>query len=116
MSVPWTIRNAVSLDAFVPTSTNTGDTLCLDRVDGADGGFRWVDARGVRRPAAARGRAELDSTRKAIGFVLEHPGRELLQIVRRARYIFGTDRDGIEASPPRRSGRRRVGLDGAHAG
>ncbi|MGH9112095.1 MAG: glycosyltransferase family 39 protein, partial [Acidimicrobiales bacterium] len=38
MSVPWTIRNAIRLDAFVPTSTNTGDTLCLDRSLDAQGG------------------------------------------------------------------------------
>jgi hypothetical protein len=38
-----------------------------------------------------------ESTKKAIRFVLEHPDRELLQIVRRARITFGSDHDGIEA-------------------
>ena len=98
MSVPWTIRNAISLDAFVPTSTNTGDTLCLDRVDGADGGFRWSMHEGCADPLLPEVERNSISTRKAIGFVLEDPVRELLQIGRRAHYIFGTDRDGIEAS------------------
>ena len=98
VSVPWTIRNAISLDAFVPTSTNTGDGLCLDRVDGADGGFRWSTHEGCADPLLPEVERNSISTRKAIGFVLEDPVRELLQIGRRARYMFGTDRDAIEAS------------------
>ncbi|MCB0963736.1 MAG: glycosyltransferase family 39 protein, partial [Acidimicrobiales bacterium] len=35
--VPWTIRNAIRLDAFVPISTNTGDNLCIGHAEGADG-------------------------------------------------------------------------------
>ncbi len=38
--VPWTIRNSRALHAFVPVSTNLGDTLCLDHSPGAYGGFR----------------------------------------------------------------------------
>ena len=38
--VPWTVRNAFTFHAFVPVSTNLGDTLCLDNSAGAYGGFR----------------------------------------------------------------------------
>jgi len=98
LSLPWTIRNAISLDAFVPTSTNTGDTLCLDRVDSADGGFRWSDHEGCADPSLPEVERSSISTAKAIRFVLDDPLREVVQIGRRARLIFATDHDGIEAS------------------
>ena len=65
MMVPWTIRNAVRLDAFVPTSTNTGDTLCLDRFEGANGGFRWADHEGCADPELPE--VELNSDEHAHG-------------------------------------------------
>jgi 4-amino-4-deoxy-L-arabinose transferase-like glycosyltransferase len=97
LSVPWTIRNAVQLDAFVPSSTNMGDTLCLDRNLDAKGGFRFADHDGCADPDLPEVPRNQGSTKKAIHFVLDHPGRELLQIVRRARIMFGSDHDGIEA-------------------
>src|SRR5918995_892852 len=97
MSVPWTIRNAIRMDAFVPTSTNTGDTLCLDRSMDATGGFRFATHDGCADrylPEVERNRA---NTRMAIEFVIDHPSRELLQIGRRAKLIFGSDNDGVLA-------------------
>ena len=97
MSVPWTIRNAIRMDAFVPTSTNTGDTLCLDRSLDATGGFRFATHDGCADrylPEVERNRA---NTRMAIEFVIDHPTRELLQIGRRAKLIFGSDNDGVLA-------------------
>jgi hypothetical protein len=97
LSVPWTIRNAVQLDAFIPSSTNMGDTLCLDRNLDAKGGFRYADHDGCADPTLPEVPRNSGNTRKAISFVLDHPDRELLQIVRRARYMFRDDHDGIEA-------------------
>ena len=37
--VPWTIRNAVELHAFVPLSTGVGPTMCPSRNPEATGGF-----------------------------------------------------------------------------
>ena len=110
MSVPWTIRNAMSLDAFVPTSTNTGDTLCLDRVDGADGGFRWSMHEGCADPVLPEVERNSISTRKAIGFVLEDPVRELLQIGRRAR-LHLRHRPRRRSRPHRLVGRASVVSD-----
>jgi hypothetical protein len=87
----------VQLDAFVPSSTNMGDTLCLDRNLDAKGGFRFADHDGCAPPDLHEVPRNQQSTRKAIRFVLDHPDRELLQIVRRARITFGSDHDGIEA-------------------
>ena len=42
--VPWTIRNAIRLDAFVPISTNTGDNLCIGHAEGADGSYTTLEA------------------------------------------------------------------------
>jgi 4-amino-4-deoxy-L-arabinose transferase-like glycosyltransferase len=95
--VPWTVRNAVQLDAFVPSSTNMGDTLCIDRNLDATGGFRWSDHDGCvdsDLDEVARNRGNTD---KAIEFVVDHPGRELLQIGRRAKLMFAEDNDGIVA-------------------
>ena len=97
MSVPWTIRNAIRMDAFVPTSTNTGDTLCLDRSMDATGGFRWADHEGCADPDLPEVDRNRENTRMAIEFVIEHPTRELQQIGRRAELMFGSDRDGVLA-------------------
>lgn len=98
MSVPWTIRNAVQLDAFVPSSTNMGDTLCIDRNLDATGGFRFADHDGCVDPGLPEVPRNRGNTKKAVEFVLHHPDRELLQIVRRGRIMFAHDHDGIEAT------------------
>ncbi|HEU4841024.1 MAG TPA: glycosyltransferase family 39 protein [Ilumatobacteraceae bacterium] len=97
MMVPWTIRNAVRLDAFVPTSTNTGDTLCLDRSMDATGGFRWADHEGCADPDLPEVERNSENTRMAVRWVLDHPAREVEQIVRRTKLIFASDTDGITA-------------------
>lgn len=97
MSIPWTIRNAVQMDAFIPSSTNMGDGLCLDRNLDATGGFRFADHDGCVDPALPEVPRNAGNTKKALHFVLDHPDRELLQIVRRARFMFRDDHDGIGA-------------------
>lgn len=97
MSVPWTIRNAIHMDAFIPSSTNMGDTLCIDRNLDATGGFRFADHDGCVDPGLPEVPRNSGNTKKAIRFVLDHPDRELLQIVRRARFMFRDDHDGILA-------------------
>lgn len=37
---PWTVRNAIRMDAFVPLATNTGDNLCIGHGPQATGRFR----------------------------------------------------------------------------
>jgi 4-amino-4-deoxy-L-arabinose transferase-like glycosyltransferase len=102
---PWTIRNAVRFDAFVPSSTNMGDTLCIDRNLDAQGGFRWSSHDGCVDPDLPEAERNQGNTRKAFEFVVQHPGRELLQIGRRARLMFAEDHDGILAVETMGSGR-----------
>jgi hypothetical protein len=94
---PWTIRNAVRLDAFVWSSTNMGDTLCLDRNDTATGGFRWANHDGCVDPTLPEAERNEGNTRKAVEWVIENPDRELLQIGRRAKLMFAESNDGILA-------------------
>ncbi|MEY2422881.1 MAG: hypothetical protein QOI95_2948 [Acidimicrobiaceae bacterium] len=114
MSIPWMVRNEIRMHAFIVTSTNTGDTLCLDRNMTAQGGFRFSDHDGCVDPGLPEVPRNAGNTRKAVSFVLHHPAREALQIVRRARFEFADDHDGIEAtetlgSPPfLRAGERDV--------
>jgi 4-amino-4-deoxy-L-arabinose transferase-like glycosyltransferase len=105
MSIPWMIRNEIRMHAFIITSTNTGDTLCLDRNMTAYGGFRFADHDGCVEPGLPEVPRNSGNTRKAISFVIHHPAREALQIVRRARYEFADDHDGIEATETLGSGR-----------
>lgn len=97
MSAPWTIRNAVHMDAFIPSSTNMGDTLCIDRNMDAKGGFRFADHDGCVDPSLPEVERNAGNTKKAIQFVVRHPTREALQILRRGRIMFATDNDGIQA-------------------
>lgn len=97
LSVPWTVRNLDAMGAFIPSSTNMGDTLCIDRNLDAQGGFRFADHDGCADPDLPEVERNRENTKKAIEFVLEHPDRELLQIVRRAKIMFADDHDGIIA-------------------
>ncbi|MEY2403064.1 MAG: hypothetical protein QOD38_615, partial [Acidimicrobiaceae bacterium] len=98
MSIPWLIRNQIRMHAFIVTSTNTGDTLCLDRNMTAYGGFRFADHDGCVDPGLPEVPRNAGNTRKAVSFVIHHPAREALQIVRRAKFEFTDDHDGIEAT------------------
>jgi hypothetical protein len=77
MMVPWTARNAVTLDAFVPISTNLGDTLCLDRSLDANGTFRFAIHDGCADPGLPEVERNAANVRKALEFVANHPAKEV---------------------------------------
>jgi hypothetical protein len=94
--VPWTLRNADALHAFVPVSTNLGDTACMSRYPGSNGSFaftdhEWCADQGL--PEAERNRANL---RMAVRFVREHPGEEVRLIGARFRLMMSHDHSGLE--------------------
>lgn len=93
---PWTVRNAVRLDAFVPVSTNLGDTACMSRFPGSDGGFAWADHAGCADPALPDVERNGANLRHALRFVVEHPGEELALVGRRAVKIFGHGHSGLD--------------------
>jgi 4-amino-4-deoxy-L-arabinose transferase-like glycosyltransferase len=94
---PWTIRNAVQLDTFAPSSTNMGDGLCLDRYPGATGGFRWADHDFCADSSLPEAERNQESTRLAVAYVLDHPGREVVQWWRRLDRMLASDSDGVWA-------------------
>ena len=71
---PWTLRNLGAMHAFVPISTNLGDTACLDRSMKADGGFRWA-VEGCADPGLPEVARNRQNIGKAIGFVTHQIGR-----------------------------------------
>ena len=94
--VPWTLRNQAAMGAPLPFSSNMGDTACIDRNDDAEGGFRWAAHDGCADHRLGEVERNRESTAKAVRWVIEHPGREALQIVRRTRLILGDDHDGLD--------------------
>jgi hypothetical protein len=95
MFTPWTLRNSARFNTFIPSSTNMGDTLCIDRGDGATGGFRWSTHEGCVEPTLNEAARNRGNTRAAIDWVVANPEKELLQVVRRARFMFEHDHDGV---------------------
>lgn len=100
---PWTVRNAVVLDAFVPVSTNTGDNLCIGRFPGATGWFAFseecgAEVAGVDDGPAQEPARDRRNTRLALRWAVEDPVRELSLVGWRAYHTFRGDHDGLWAA------------------
>lgn len=115
---PWTIRNLDAMDAFVPISTNLGDTACIDRSTDADGGFRWAGHDGCADPSLPEPERNQENIRKALSFVVDHPLKELELIGKRFGRMLEHDHSGLEESESVNgevlsSGARRVAVNAA---
>ena len=101
VQVPWAVRNAVVLDAFVPSSTNVGDTLCIDHRDGGDGRFAFPAECFAGLDDVPADRVEVErnerNLREAVRWTLDNPGEELARWPARARETFGGDHSAIDA-------------------
>jgi 4-amino-4-deoxy-L-arabinose transferase-like glycosyltransferase len=103
--IPWTARNAFAYHAFVPVSTNLGDTLCLDNSPGAYGGFRALPPectvtnpyQGFNELPNGRNEPKENShnLRYAVAWAVRHPGREAGLVFRRTFYGYRDDHDGL---------------------
>jgi 4-amino-4-deoxy-L-arabinose transferase-like glycosyltransferase len=104
--VPWTVRNSRELHAFVPVSTNLGDTLCLDNSPGAYGGFRELPIECSPEFPGATGEAKRNSfnLRVALRWARQNPIRELELLPRRFWYGYRTDDDGVAEVASSRGG------------
>jgi hypothetical protein len=99
--LPWTLRNAVVMNAFVPMSTNTGDNLCIGFHPGANGRFsispecategNYTDGPKVE---VARD-AELRT--RAIRWIAAHPGEIPELSYKKLRITLGQDADAVFA-------------------
>ena len=104
--VPWTIRNARALHAFVPVSTNLGDTLCLDNSPGANGSFRDLPPGCSHQFPGASGEAKRNSfnLRVARRWAVHHPVQELGLLPRRFWYGYQSDHDALDEVASNRGG------------
>lgn len=93
--VPWTVRNWVRLDAFVPISTNLGDTACMARFPGSDGGFTWATHEWCAEPTLPDVERSSENLRLAAEFVKEHPGEEVRLVGRRLARMFEHGHSGL---------------------
>jgi hypothetical protein len=100
--VPWTVRNAVRLDAFVPVATGIGPTLCVSRNPEATGAldtnlmYRYCQPhRDFATPAALDVATSNFGTRRAIEWVFRHPTREVRMWGTRTRLAFRDDTSGL---------------------
>ena len=94
--IPWTVRNAQTFDAFIPISTNLGDTVCIDRVSWANGTFRWSTHEGCADPDLPEVERNPKNTRKAIEFVIENPAKEVQLWGMRLFRMMQNDRSSLE--------------------
>jgi 4-amino-4-deoxy-L-arabinose transferase-like glycosyltransferase len=92
---PWTVRNWVQLDAFVPISTNLGDTACMARFVGSDGGFAWASHEWCAEPTLPDVERSSENLHLALEFVKEHPGEEVRLIGRRLARMFEHGHSGV---------------------
>ena len=101
VSLPWVARNAVVLDAFVPTSTNTGDTLCIDHHDAGTGRFAFPAHCFAGLDDVPADRLEVERNERnladAIEWTVDHPGAEVGRWPERARETFGQDHSALAA-------------------
>ncbi len=101
--VPWTIRNAVRLDAFVAVSTNTGDNFCMGHGPGATGGFRiglddeCATGTGVQHGIEGELRNDREKTRRAFRLIRENWQDEPRLAWERMRITFADDDDAVDA-------------------
>jgi 4-amino-4-deoxy-L-arabinose transferase-like glycosyltransferase len=89
--VPWTIRNAVRMDAFVPSSTNLGDTMCMSRFPGSDGSFAFAGHEWCADPELPEVERNSANMRAALRFVRDHPGEEVQLVARRFARMMAHD-------------------------
>lgn len=99
---PWTVRNMVVLDGFVPVSTNDGDNLCVGFNPEATGHFGVPDSCDtgefyIDGPDAEL-RRQKETRQRAIDWVLDNPGEQPGLAWKKLWFTFRSDDDAIWAS------------------
>ena len=100
--LPWTVRSSGALDGLVLVSTNTGDNLCIGHSPQSDGQYHHLDEwcwSGFDDVPRDRLEVERDRTNRAdaLEYAVEHPGRELWLLWRKAFHLVSHDHEGLYA-------------------
>ncbi len=80
---PWTIRNAIQLDAFVPVSNNANWTLASAHSPNANGTEVHTPSSWTPDPTRAESDSAQELRRRAVDWALSHPLKELGLIPRK---------------------------------
>jgi hypothetical protein len=101
--VPWTIRNAIVMEHFIPMSTNSGENLCLGFHTGADGVFRMR----AETPCDAAGRyvdgpdievaLDRELRGRALRWIASHPGELPALSLKKLVATFRYENDALAA-------------------
>lgn len=98
---PWSVRNSLRLNAFVPVSTNLGINLWIGNNPDANGGFAPGDTARFEQQVAGLPRPDLEveydrlARRAALEYIAEHPGQT---VSRWPRKVYETYKDDAAAS------------------
>jgi hypothetical protein len=99
--VPWTVRNAVQLHAFVPVSTGIADAMCMSRNPDATGRYMVTSYCEPSDRGVAVSRYEVlryhHNEHQAWQWVVHHPAGEVGQWFTRTYWAFREDHDLLEA-------------------
>ena len=98
---PWTVRNAIAMDSFIPISSNLGDDLCIGHNDGARGHFAFYEdciPPGKIRGGSQEVERSREGTRVALEHIWQHPRREAWLILQKARFTYNGDSGAIAAA------------------
>ncbi|MFT4570782.1 MAG: 4-amino-4-deoxy-L-arabinose transferase-like glycosyltransferase [Hyphomicrobiaceae bacterium] len=99
---PWTIRNALVFDAFVPVSTNNGDNLCIGHHPEAQGGFSITANCDTGFSIFDGESAELARDReagaRARSFAFAQLNRQPWLVVQRLRITLSSDHDAVSVA------------------
>ena len=102
--VPWTIRNAITMDSPILLSANLGDNLCIGNNPQANGAFSLDPAHPCFAGIEPAPRPEIEVRRqsetldRAFTFIRENPGDFVGLVPDRARFTLREDHDGLDVA------------------
>ncbi len=102
--IPWTVRNAVVMKAFLPIGTTTGDNLCIGNNPTATGHYHFPAFCYGNIPGTSTGirpRFEIQrnsvETHRALTWIFDHPSQQIRLLGSRLYWEFQGDHDAIGA-------------------
>ena len=99
MVLPWTIRNAVQIEAPVLISTNLGDNMCIGNNPEATGAYELPDSCFAGLHGGARPESEVERQSKtfhtAFDYIGDNPGEFVGKMPAKLGYTLYRDTDGL---------------------
>jgi 4-amino-4-deoxy-L-arabinose transferase-like glycosyltransferase len=97
--VPWTIRNAITMDSPILVSANFGDNFCIGNNPDANGGYELPDYCFHGLDSGKRPEFEIhrqsETMDRALRWVRRHPGDAIGLVPARTRFTLRDDHDGL---------------------